>query len=112
MLFNISTIELSIAVIKSSALFIGQTFWIILVPIVIATLSLGYIIFWFVELAYLWSIGTIVKGTNTPFAAINWSNENYFYVIVHFFSVLWNLAFLKYLCVFIIASSCVIWYYN
>jgi hypothetical protein len=71
-IFNISTISLCIAVIKSAALFISSTFWIVLVPVFFAAITLAYLIFWFVELAYLWSIGTITKGTNTPFASITW----------------------------------------
>ena len=54
----------------------------------------------------------MTKGNQTPFVSITWDKQNYFYVVVHFFAVLWNLAFLKYLSVFIIACSCVIWYYN
>lgn len=33
-------------------------------------------------------------------------------MIAHIFSCLWNVAFLNYMMVFVIASSCVIWYYN
>jgi C4-dicarboxylate transporter len=72
-LFNISTIALCIAIIKSSALFISSTVWIILIPIFFSALTIGYLIFWFIELAYLWSIGTLTKGTDTPFATVNWN---------------------------------------
>lgn len=70
--FNLGTIALSIAIIKSAALFVGQTFWIILLPIVFAVLVLVYFGFWLGVFAYLWTIGTIEKGAATPFVTINW----------------------------------------
>jgi hypothetical protein len=33
-------------------------------------------------------------------------------VALHIFGLLWNVAFLKYSCLLIIACTCVIWYYN
>ena len=79
--------------IKSAALFIAQTFWIILLPIIFTGITLGYFIVWLVILAYLWSIGTMTKRTGTPFAVVNWDQWNTFLVIAHFFAVLWNIAF-------------------
>jgi hypothetical protein len=66
-LFSLSTISLCIAIIKTASIFITQTLQIILVPVFFASLTIGYLIFWCVELAYLWSIGTGVKGTSSPF---------------------------------------------
>lgn len=41
-----------------------------------------------------------------------WNDETYAYILVHAFALLWNLAFLRYLMVFVIACSCSIWYFN
>lgn len=54
---NLSTISLSIAVIKSAALFIASNFWIILIPIFFAIIALIYVIKWVVVLGFLWSSG-------------------------------------------------------
>lgn len=112
LLFNLGTIALSIAIIKSAALFVGQTFWIVLLPIFFAVLVLVYFGFWLLVLAYLWTIGTVTSGSATPFVSIDWDTQNIYLIIAHFFAVLWNIAFLNYLMIFIIACSCVIWYYN
>lgn len=111
-LFYMSTIQLCVAVIKSAALFIAQTFWIILLPIIFTGLTLGYFIVWLVVLGYLWSVGNLSKRTGTPFAVVNWSQWNTFLVVAHFFAVLWNIAFLQYFQLFMIACTCVIWFYN
>jgi hypothetical protein len=93
-LFYMSTIALCIAVIKSAALFVGQNFWIILLPIIFTGLTLLYFIVWLVVLAYLWSNGTMVKRTGTPFSQIQWDDWNTILVVCHFFAALWNIAFL------------------
>lgn len=85
---------------------------IILIPILFSGLTIGYLLFWFIELAYLWSIGTVTQGSATPFITVVWDKKNYLYVITHFFAALWNIAFLKYMSLLIIACACVIWYYN
>lgn len=47
-----------------------------------------------------------------PFVAIEWTNQDLGLLIAHIFSSLWNVAFINYLMIFIIACTCVIWYYN
>ena len=111
-LFSMSTIALSIAVIKSAALFVAKNFLIIFLPIVFALINIAYVIIWGLTLAYLWSIGEPQPRITGPFAEIVWSNKTLYLLIGHVFALLWNVAFINYLLIFIIACSCSIWYFN
>lgn len=111
-LFSMSTIALSIAIIKSAALFVAKNFLIVFLPIIFAIINITYVIIWALGLAYLWSIGEPKPRLTGPFAEIIWSNKTIYLLIGHAFSLLWNIAFINYLLIFIIASSCSIWYFN
>ncbi len=111
-LFSLSTISLSIAIIKSAALFVASNFWIVLLPIFMALIAIVYFLAWAVMLAYLWSIGESVPRTMSPLAEIEWTTENQVYIGAHIFSLLWNIAYLNYLMVFVIGCACAIWYFN
>ena len=111
-LFNMSAISLAIAVIKSAALYVASNLWIVLVPIFFGVLSIIYIIAWAIGLSYLWSIGEERKRNLSPFNEIIWDNKTLYYILFHCFGCLWNMAFLLYLMIFVIACSCAIWYFN
>lgn len=111
-LFNLGTIALSIAILKSAAIFVYETFWIVLLPILFFVIILAYFIFWLLVLGYLYSIGEPEKRLGLPFITINRTNKDLGLLVAHIFSVLWNIAFINYSLIFIIASTCVIWYYN
>lgn len=66
-LFSLSTIALSIAVIKSAALFVASNFWIVLLPILFALAAVVYFISWVICLAYLWSVGEAKARSDSPF---------------------------------------------
>lgn len=108
----VQTIAVTIAVIKTSALFVFSNFFIIFVPILSAILISAYIILWIYIFLYLWSVGTAIPGSNSPFATIVWNKSTQYWVIFHAFSLLWNVAFLNYYGTFIISSTCAIWYFN
>lgn len=111
-LFNLSTIALSIAIIKSAALFVASNFWIILLPIVFALVAVIYFISWVIGMAYLWSIGEATPRDLSPFAEVQWEKNTVYLIIGHAFALLWNIAFINYLMVFVIGCSCAIWYFN
>lgn len=111
-LFCLSTISLSIAVIKTSALFVASNFFIVLIPITIAIINIVYVLVWIINLIYLWSVGDITQRSIGPFAEIVWNSKTRYLIIGHFFSLLWNLAFINYVGIFIIACACCIWYFN
>lgn len=56
-LFNLNTIALTIAIIKSAAMFIYQTIFIVFTPLIFFVLIFAYIAFWLCVLIYLYSIG-------------------------------------------------------
>ena len=111
-LFNLSTIALSIAIIKSAALYVASNFWIVTLPIFFAFFAVVYFISWTIGLAYLWSIGESTPRSMSPFAEIQWEKSTLYYILGHSFALLWNIAFINYLLVFVIACSCAIWYFN
>ena len=111
-LFNLSTIALCIAIIKSAALYVASNFYIILLPILFALIAVIYFLSWVIGMAYLWSSGEPIARDNTPFVEIEWEPNTIYYILGHGFSLLWNMAFINYLLIFIIGCSCSIWYFN
>ena len=111
-LFSLSTISLSIAVIKTAALFVASNFWIVLIPIIIAVANVVYVIVWIINLIFLWSVGEVTQRSSGPFAEVIWDKQTRYLIIGHFFALLWNIAFINYLGTFIIACACCIWYFN
>ena len=71
-LFNLSTIALSIAVIKTAALFVAKNLAILFLPIIFALVAIVYFLAWAMVLAYLWSVGTAKPRLAAPFAEIEW----------------------------------------
>ena len=111
-LFSCSSIAISIAVIQTASEFISSNCMIIFVPLVISLLVLGFIIGWIFGLVYLWSIGTLEPGTLTPFATVKWDNTNRYLMIFYFFGLLWNVAFINYMTIFIVACCVAFWYFS
>ena len=111
-LFSLSTISLSIAVIKSAGAFVASNYLIVFVPILMALVNVCYVLLWFFNLIHLWSIGEVKQRTLGPFAEVIWDNTTLYYVLAHIFSLLWNVAFINYIAIFIIGCTCCIWYFN
>jgi choline transporter-like protein 2/4/5 len=108
----VGAIGLSIAILKTAAMFVYSTFWIILIPLLTAIFIAGYMMLWVAVMLYLWTVGTAVQRSNTPFAEIIWDTRTRYIIIFHAFSFLWNVAFINYFGVFVIACTCAIWYFN
>lgn len=111
-LFSIHSIAVSIAVIKTSAMFVFSNFLVIFIPLLSALFIAGYVILWIYVFVWLWSVGTVAQGQNSPFATVTWSQSTQLWVIFHVFALLWNVAFLHYYAHFVVASTCAIWYFN
>lgn len=111
-MFSLSTISLSIAVIKSAGAFVASNFWIVLVPVLLAVINVLYVCVWFFNLIHLWSIGEVKPRVVGPFAEVFWDSTTLYYILAHIFSLLWNVAFINYIAVFIIGCACCIWYFN
>ena len=111
-LFSLSSIAISIAVIKTASEFISSNCMIIFVPLVISILIVGFIFAWIFGLVYLWSIGTLEPGTLTAFATVKWDTTNKYLMVFYFFGLLWNMAFINYMTIFIVACCVAIWYFT
>ena len=111
-LFSLSSIAISIAVIQTASEFISSNCLIIFVPLVISLLVVGFIFLWIFGLVYLWSIGTLTPGTITAFATVKWDNTTKYIMVFYFFGLLWNVAFINYLTIFIVACCVAFWYFS
>ena len=111
-LFSCSSIAISIAVIQTASEFISSNCMIIFVPLIISLLVLAFIIGWIFGLVYLWSIGELTPGTVTPFATVKWDNTNRYLMVFYFFGLLWNVAFINYMTIFIVACCVAFWYFS
>ena len=111
-LFSLSSIAISIAVIKTASEFISSNCMIIFIPILISLFMMGFIFAWLYGLVYLWTVGTLEHGGLTAFAQIKWDSITKYGVIFYFFGLLWNVAFINYLTVFIVACTVSFWYFS
>lgn len=106
------TIELSVAVLKSAALFVRAHMKTVLVPVTISLVAFGYLMFALYVLLFLWSIGTPVKRANLPLAQIQWDTSIRRLIWAHLYSVLFVLAIFLYWGNFIVICSASLWYFN
>jgi hypothetical protein len=111
-LFSLSSIAISIAVIKTASEFIASNCFIIFTPILISLLMLAFIFVWLVGLVYLWSVGELEAGGVTAFAKIRWDQKTKYFMVFYFFGFLWNVAFINYLTIFIVACTVAFWYFS
>lgn len=107
-----TTIELCIAVLKSAAIFLRKNFCIILLPIVMTILMVGYSMYWAITLLYAWSVGDYVKRTGLPLGAVQWTTFTRAIVYTHMFAILWVGCTLLYYSQFVTILATCIWYFN
>ena len=105
-------IRLAIAIIKTAAIFIRDTFSIILVPPVISIGTGALWAGWIYTAIYLYSCNAVSGSGDLPFATVTWTGYNKQLFWYWIFAGLWINAFLQALCIFIVASACCIWYFS
>jgi hypothetical protein len=106
------TIELCIAILKSSALFVKSHFMVILIPIIVGILIFGYAIFWMFTLVFLWTVGDIKKRESVFLAEVQWDSSTRNFVYAHLFALFWHTSFLLYYGQFSIIAAASLWYFN
>ena len=111
-LFSISSIAISIAVIKTASEFIAKNCCIIFTPILISLFMLGFIFLWIYGVVHLWSVGELKAGGLTAFAQITWDPKTKYFMIFYFFGLLWNVAFINYMTIFIVGCTVAFWYFS
>lgn len=111
-LFSISSIAVSIAVIKTASEFIASNCCIIFTPIIISIFLIIFIFAWIAGLVFLWSVGELEAGGATAFAKIKWDQKTKGFMVLYFFGLLWNAAFINYMTIFIVACTVAMWYFT
>jgi choline transporter-like protein 2/4/5 len=107
-----SRIRLAIAVCKVAGQFVIRVAQIMLVPIVMTALVLGLWAFGLSSLVYIISTAQFV-ATNDVFTSINdYTQRSLGMFYYFFFGILWTNAFLGAVSLFIVASSCCLWYFS
>ena len=91
-----SKIRLGVAIIKTTARFIQNTWSIFLIPIVFTILLAAFILYWVYTAAYIFSVGEIgPRDYPLSFATeVKWSDQTRYIFIYHLFGLLWINAFI------------------
>eukprot|EP01017_Pseudomicrothorax_dubius_P014196 TRINITY_DN165_c0_g1_i17.p1 TRINITY_DN165_c0_g1~~TRINITY_DN165_c0_g1_i17.p1 ORF type:complete len:497 (-),score=121.24 TRINITY_DN165_c0_g1_i17:32-1522(-) len=105
-------IQIVTEVLAAAAEYVASETLTLLLPPIIFVLSMIFILYWIVTLAYLWSSGERKEGPNLPFGGWKWSNELHNMVYFHCFSFFWNLSFFVSFLQFSVAGSAVLWYFK
>ena len=106
-------IELSVAIMKSAALFLKDNWGTLLIPIIIFLFSVVVVVFWVTALVFLYTAGEVKEvKMYSAFPEMIWEDNvrNCFYFM--FVGILWINGFLIALSEFIIAGAVCFWYYD
>jgi len=102
-----------IAVIKEAARFINNNLCVLFVPLINTCIGLAIFVMWFVGVVFLYTTGTITKNSSGyPWSDVIWNDYSKGMWYFNMFFILWLLAFIVSLNVFVIASAAVVWYYQ
>lgn len=112
-LCNFQKIRLVVCIIKATARFINENIIILFVPIINTLIAAVWIGLWIFGSIYIYANGTMSKNENYyPWSTVTHEDvPKYSFWFTCFFG-LWVLAFMVSLNVFVIASACVIWYFQ
>ncbi len=113
MLCCCSRIRLAVAVCNTSGQFIVRVCQIMLVPIVQALFIAAFWAFALVVMVYLISSTTFTYSSTEIFTTITDYTQTSLLSFYYFvFATLWTNALLQAMVIFVIASSCCMWYYS
>lgn len=105
-------IRLGIAIMRTAADFIRDTYRVFLVPIFFFFAIAIWMAYWIVSIVFIWSVGDIKDDRKTPFASIEWSETTRYVFLYDVFGMFWVNAFLICSCQFIIAVGVCTWYFT
>jgi len=105
-------IRLGIAIMKTAANFIRDTYRVFLVPIFFFFCILVWMTYWVCSAVFIWSVGDVKKHQDTPFASIHWSKTTRWVFLYDLFGMFWINAFLISSCQFILAVGVCTWYFT
>lgn len=106
-------IRLSIAIMETSSIFVGDNPSSIIMPLVNTIAIALWLAFWVGASVYLYSTGTrVIKKHQYPYGSFKHSDMVNKYIYFQLFALLWITAFLMATLDFIIVSACSLWYFQ
>jgi len=106
-------IRLGVAVCKAAGQFIANTCSIVLVPIIQTIVNLGQWAICIVAMLYIISVATFRSSTSSVFTELaGYDQDSLIRFYAFLFGSLWCNAIIGAIGIFVIASSCCIWYYS
>lgn len=105
-------IRVAIGVVKSAALFVAEVKTSLLIPPVMLVLLTANIAYCVVIGLYIYSSGEPNTESKLPFAQIKFDDNMNKKLAYHVFGSFWGIAMCMSLSQFIIASTCVLWYFK
>ena len=105
---------MAVAVCKVAGQFVIRVCHVTLVPIFLSFVLVGMWACCFLALIYLLSATDfeVAKSTDVFTSVKNYGDGNLIRFYYFFFASLWCSALISAMGIFVIASSCVMWYYN
>lgn len=111
-LANCNNIRLAIALIKTTAHYIGSEFCVMFVPLVMTGTFICFMIYWIITTLYIYSSGSVVKETNSFYAVPEWTDTVRYIFWFNLFGMLWILSFIEAYNLFVLVSSACLWYFE
>jgi choline transporter-like protein 2/4/5 len=107
-----SRIRLAIAVCNVAGQFVVRVAQVMIVPIIMGAIIIGFWAFAIASFAYIIGTATFVANGDI-FTSINdYTQRSLGMFYYFFFGTLWTSAFLDALTIFVIASACCMWYFS
>ena len=110
---NQKNIRIGVAVMKCTAMFIGDTPQVFLVPPVAIVFLVVWLIVWIVMALYIFSVGELKPNPKLPaISTVEWTEETQYVFLYTLFGYLWLNAFMIGVTQFIISAACALWYFS
>lgn len=111
-LFLCNRIRLAIGLIKTVTEYLADTCTVFFVPLIFYIFSAFYYAYWVALSVYLYSSGTVTKGSGTFLPNVVWTSTTRYAWWFHMFELFYMNAFIDAYCTFVLASSACIWYWK
>ncbi|CAD8075354.1 unnamed protein product [Paramecium sonneborni] len=105
-------IYLAIAVIKAAADFTRDVWQVVIVPLCIFGVMIGFLIFWIYSTTYLLSYGTSIYQQLSPFPTIDLNSGVIGMIVGNSIAFYWNCQFAMAFSQYVVASCCCMWYFH
>lgn len=95
-----------------SARFIISKFSVVLIPVIIAAMTLVFLAWWIFTFLFIFSDATITYSAGNIFGSMNWSSQASAFIWCFVCCGVWTLSFLNASNEFAIAATACSWYFN